>query len=62
MGGGMALLFAEHGLTVSLSDPQESAMDGLIKEAKEKGFGDRLKKFTGMLKDSEYRVPWFDTF
>jgi len=45
MGGGMALLFAEHGLTVSLSDPAEEAMDGLIKEAKEKGFGDRLKKF-----------------
>jgi 6-phosphogluconate dehydrogenase len=44
MGGGMALLFAEHGLTVSLQDPDESVMDGLVKEAKEKGFGDRIKK------------------
>jgi len=44
MGGGMALLFAEHGLTVSLQDPSEEAMDGLVKEAKEKGFGDRIKK------------------
>jgi 6-phosphogluconate dehydrogenase len=44
MGGGMALLFAEHGLTVSLQDPDESVMDELVKEAKEKGFGDRIKK------------------
>ncbi|KAI4741464.1 6-phosphogluconate dehydrogenase C-terminal domain-like protein [Aureobasidium sp. EXF-12298] len=44
MGGGMALLFAENGCHVSLEDPSEEAMDGIVKQAKEEGFGDRISK------------------
>lgn len=46
MGGGMALLFAENGVHVSLQDPSEKAMDGVIAEAKTGGFDDRLSKHT----------------
>lgn len=42
----MALLFAENGLHVSLEDPSEEAMDGLLEQAKKEGFGDRLSKHT----------------
>ncbi|KAF9635991.1 putative 6-phosphogluconate decarboxylating protein [Lasiodiplodia theobromae] len=35
MGGGMALLFAEHGVKVSLQDPSEEAMDKVIQKAKD---------------------------
>jgi len=49
MGGGMALLFAENGVEVSLQDPSEEAMDGLIKAAEKQGFGGKLKKYTGRL-------------
>lgn len=45
MGGGMALLFAENGLEVSLSDPSEQAMDKVVDKAKKDGFGERIKKF-----------------
>ncbi|OCL00625.1 6-phosphogluconate dehydrogenase C-terminal domain-like protein [Cenococcum geophilum 1.58] len=41
----MALLFAENGLGVSLSDSSEQAMDKVIDEAKKDGFGERIKKF-----------------
>ncbi|KAL9030384.1 MAG: hypothetical protein Q9196_001492 [Gyalolechia fulgens] len=44
MGGGMALLFAEHGVTVSLNDPSEETMDQLIATAKKDGLHDRLQK------------------
>jgi len=47
MSGGMALLFAENGLGVSLSDSSEQAMDKVINEAKKDGFGERIKKFKG---------------
>ncbi|KAI4166881.1 MAG: hypothetical protein LQ343_007674 [Gyalolechia ehrenbergii] len=47
MGGGMALLFAEHGITVSLNDPSEETMDQLINSAKKDGLQDRLKKYGG---------------
>jgi 6-phosphogluconate dehydrogenase len=47
MGGGMALLFAENGIEVSLEDPSEEAMDGITKTAKDQGFGDKIKKYTG---------------
>lgn len=47
MGGGMALLFAEHGITVSLSDPSEEAMDSIIKEAEKEGIQKNIKKFVG---------------
>ncbi|PSK60555.1 hypothetical protein B9Z65_705 [Elsinoe australis] len=42
MGGGMALLFAEKGLHVSLQDPSKEAMTGLKKQAENEGFGDRI--------------------
>ncbi|KAL8673082.1 MAG: hypothetical protein Q9168_002505 [Polycauliona sp. 1 TL-2023] len=44
MGGGMALLFAEHGITVSLNDPSEETMDQLLATAKRDGLQDRLQK------------------
>jgi 6-phosphogluconate dehydrogenase len=47
MGGGMALLFAENGIEVSLEDPSEKAMGGIIESAKKQGFGDKIKKYTG---------------
>lgn len=54
MGGGIALLMAEKaGLKVSLQDPSDEAMEACIKEAKEKGFGDRVTKFTSMSKLSQ---------
>lgn len=43
----MALLFAENGLEVSLSDPSEQAMDKVLDKAKKGGFGERVKKFKG---------------
>ncbi|KAF4556052.1 6-phosphogluconate dehydrogenase-like protein 1 [Elsinoe fawcettii] len=42
MGGGMALLFAEKGIHVSLQDPSKEAMDGIKKQAEKEGFGDRI--------------------
>lgn len=45
MGGGMAQLFAENGVDVSLSDPSEEAMDSLIEAAKQAGVGDKLTKY-----------------
>ena len=44
MGGGMAQLFAEHGIDVMLEDPNEEAVDDLIKLASKQGFGERIKK------------------
>jgi 6-phosphogluconate dehydrogenase len=45
MGGGMALLFAEKGCTVSLQDPSTEAMDTILEQAKREGFGDRISKY-----------------
>ncbi|ORX97400.1 6-phosphogluconate dehydrogenase [Clohesyomyces aquaticus] len=42
----MALLFAEDGLTVNLSDPAEETMDKLIEKAEKQGFRGKLKKHT----------------
>jgi hypothetical protein len=47
MGGGMALLFAENGVNVSLSDPAEATMDSVIEKAEKAGYNDKLKKYTG---------------
>jgi len=47
MGGGMALLFAENGIHVSLSDPSEEAMDSIIKEAEKDGIQDKVQKVSG---------------
>jgi len=45
MGGGMALLFAEDGVHVSLSDPSEEAMDAIIHKADEAGYNGKLSKY-----------------
>ncbi|KAI9673580.1 MAG: hypothetical protein M1817_002216 [Caeruleum heppii] len=44
MGGGLALLFAEHGIHVSVNDPSEDAMDRLLDMAKTIGLKDYLGK------------------
>lgn len=49
MGGGMALLFAEKGMLVSLSDPSEEAMDGVIGKAEKSGYNGKVKKYNGEL-------------
>jgi 6-phosphogluconate dehydrogenase len=49
MGGGMALLFAEDGVHVSLSDPSEEAMDAVIEKAKKSGYNGKVDKFGGRL-------------
>lgn len=45
MGGGMALLFAEHGLTVLLNDPSESTVDTLLNTAEKDGIRNKLEKY-----------------
>jgi 6-phosphogluconate dehydrogenase len=49
MGGGMALLFAEIGVHVSLSDPSEEAMDAVITKAEKSGYNGKVNKFKGGL-------------
>nr|POE99452.1 6-phosphogluconate dehydrogenase, decarboxylating [Quercus suber] len=46
MGGGMALLFAEEGISVSLQDPSEQAMDELLAKAKEEGLENKIAKYS----------------
>lgn len=46
MGGGMSLLFAEHDIHVSMKDPSEEAMDGLIEQAQRAGLDGKLSKHT----------------
>ncbi|KAF1990308.1 6-phosphogluconate dehydrogenase C-terminal domain-like protein [Aulographum hederae CBS 113979] len=46
MGGGMALLFAENGLEVSLQDPSKEAMDALKKSAEKQGLGEKTEEYT----------------
>ena len=43
----MALLFAENGVHVSLSDPAENMMDTVIEKAEKAGYHGRTKKFKG---------------
>ncbi|MCJ1483730.1 hypothetical protein MMC06_003898 [Schaereria dolodes] len=47
MGGGMALLFAEHGVTVSLEDPSEETVQSLIETGKKAGLESKLAKHQG---------------
>lgn len=47
MGGGMALLFAEIGVHVSLSDPSEEAMDAVMQKAEKQGYHRKVDKYTG---------------
>jgi 3-hydroxyacyl-CoA dehydrogenase, NAD binding domain len=58
MGGGMALLFAENGLEVSLSDASGQAMDKVVDKAKKDGFGERIKKFKGERMFSLHYFCW----
>lgn len=43
----MALLFAEDGVHVNLSDPSEEAMDAVIEKAEKAGYHGKLKKHKG---------------
>jgi len=52
MGGGMALLFAEDGVHINLSDPSEEAMDAVIEKAEKAGYHGKLTKHKGMLVDT----------
>jgi 6-phosphogluconate dehydrogenase len=47
MGGGMALLFAEDGVHVGLSDPSEEAMDAVVAKAEKAGYNGKVQKFNG---------------
>lgn len=44
MGGGMALLFAEHDVTVYLEDPSEDNVNSVIENAKRAGMGHKIEK------------------
>ncbi|TVY75975.1 6-phosphogluconate dehydrogenase [Lachnellula suecica] len=44
MGGGMALLLAEHGVSVSIQDPSAETVDKLIKSGEEQGIHGKLSK------------------
>jgi 6-phosphogluconate dehydrogenase len=44
MGGGMTLLLAEHGVSVSIQDPSSKTVDALIKSAEEQGIHNKLSK------------------
>lgn len=43
----MALLFAEDGIHVNLSDPSEEAMDAVIEKAEKAGYNGKINKHTG---------------
>lgn len=45
----MALLFAEDGVHVNLSDPSEQAMDAVTKKAEKSGYNGKVKKHKGRL-------------
>jgi 6-phosphogluconate dehydrogenase len=57
MGGGMALLFAEDGVHVSLSDPSEEVMDAVIEKAEKSGYNGQVKKYKGRVLSTQ--VPWY---
>ncbi|KAG4411881.1 hypothetical protein IFR04_014972 [Cadophora malorum] len=44
MGGGLALLMAEKGLSVSIQDPSEGTVDALLKSAEDQGLTNKLTK------------------
>ena len=46
----MALLFAEDGVHVSLSDPSEKAMDAVIEKAENQGYKGKVQKYNGRRK------------
>ena len=44
MGGGLALLMAEKGLSVSIQDPSEATVDALLRSAEDQGLTNKLTK------------------
>ena len=55
MGGGMALLFAEHGIAVGLQDPSTDAMDKIVSQASNEKVGSEVKRFD----DYKSLCSWF---
>ena len=47
MGGGMALLLAENGVSVSIQDPSEETVDKLIQSGESQGIHGKLTKHEG---------------
>ena len=47
MGGGMALLFAEKGITVLLEDPSQESLNQVLETARKVGLEDKLEKHQG---------------
>jgi 6-phosphogluconate dehydrogenase len=45
MGGGMTLLMAENGISVSIQDPSSKTVDALIKSAEDQGIHSKLSKY-----------------
>jgi len=45
MGGGLALLMAENGISVSIQDPSTKTVESLIKSAEEQGIHNKLSKY-----------------
>lgn len=56
MGGGMALLFAEVGVHVSLSDPFEEAMDAVVDKANKSNYNGKIQKYNGRAASSTLRL------
>jgi 6-phosphogluconate dehydrogenase len=56
MGGGMAQLFAENGMDVSLSDPDDKAINYLLEQAEKSGVGNKLHKHKGRIRNLRARV------
>ena len=61
MGGGMALLFAENGLNVSLQDPSEEMMDSVIEKAEKAGYHNKIKKYKGNYTSPAHTSPFQPT-
>lgn len=57
MGGGMAQLFAEHGMSIGLQDPSTDAMDKLIQQAQKDSVPNELKRFD----DYSSLCAWLDS-
>lgn len=57
MGGGMALLFVEIGVHISMSDPSEEAMDAAIDKANKSNYNDKVRKYNGKEPGSNISHP-----
>jgi hypothetical protein len=56
MGGGMTLLMAENGISVSIQDPSTKTVDALIKSAEEQGIHNKLAKYENYKDLSRFRT------